>query len=48
MKSMTRYIRKEQEGYIKGRGTTEQVFVLRNIIEQVNVWQATISELTNL
>ena len=24
---MTRYIRKEQEGYIKGRGTTEQVFV---------------------
>ena len=23
---MTRYIRKEQEGHIKGRGTTEQVF----------------------
>ena len=45
---MTRYIRKEQEGYIKSRGTTEQVFVLRNIIEQVNVWQATLSELTNL
>ena len=27
---------KEQEGYRKGRGTTEQVFILRNIIEQLN------------
>ena len=45
---MTRSKRKEQEGCIKGRGTTEQVFVPRNIIEQVNVWQATLSELTNL
>ena len=35
-------LRKEQAGYRKGRGTTEQVFVLRNIIEQVNEWQATL------
>ena len=34
---------KEQAGYRKGRGTSEQVFILRNIIEQVNAgWQATI------
>lgn len=33
-------LRKEQAGYRKGRGTTEQVFILRNIIEQGNVWQA--------
>ena len=26
----------EQAGYGKGRGTTEQVFILRNNIEQVN------------
>lgn len=32
-------LRKEQAGYRKGRGTTEQVFILRNIIEQGNVWQ---------
>ena len=35
-------LRKEQAGYRKGRGTTEQVFILRNIIEQVNEWQATL------
>ena len=29
-------LRKEQAGYRQGRGTTEQVFILRNIIEQVN------------
>ena len=33
-------LRKEQAGYRKGRETTEQVFILRNIIEQVNEWQA--------
>ena len=37
-----RRLRKEQAGYRKGRSTTEQVFILRNIIEQVNEWQATI------
>ena len=35
-------LRKEQAGYRTGRGTTEQVFILRNIIEQVNEWQATL------
>ena len=35
-------LRKEQAGYRKGRGTTEQVFILRNLIEQVNEWQATL------
>ena len=34
-------LRKEQAGYRRGRGT-EQVFILRNIIEQVNEWQATL------
>ena len=34
---------KEQAGYRKGRRKTEQVFILRNIIEQVNAgWQATL------
>lgn len=32
-------LRKQQAGYRKGRGTTEQVFILRNIIEQGNVCQ---------
>lgn len=35
-------LRMEQAGYRNGRGTTEQVFVLRNILEQVNKWQATL------
>ena len=35
-------LRKEQAGYRRGRGTTDQVFVLRNIVEQVNEWEATL------
>ena len=35
-------LRMEKAGYRSGRGTTEQVFVLRNILEQVNEWQATL------
>jgi len=35
-------LRKEETGYRKGRGTTVQVFILRNFIEQVNKWQATL------
>ena len=35
-------LRKEQAGYRNGRGTTDQVFILRNIIEQANEWQATL------
>ena len=37
-----RRLRKEQVGYRKGRGTTDQIFILRNIIEQVSEWQATL------
>lgn len=35
-------LRKEQAGYRKGRATTDQIFILRNIIKQVNEWQATL------
>jgi len=31
-------LRKEQSGFRRGRGTTEQIFVLRNIIEQSIEW----------
>jgi len=37
-----RRLRKEQAGFRSGRGTTEQIFILRNILEQVNEWQATL------
>ena len=33
---------KEQAGFRSGRGTTEQIFILCNILEQVNEWQATL------
>ena len=39
-KGVDRLLRKEQAGYRKSRGTTDQVFILRNIIEQANEWQA--------
>ena len=32
-------IRKQQADYSRGGGKTEQVFILWNIIEQVNEWQ---------
>ena len=35
-------LRKKQAGFRSGRGTTEQIFILRNILEQVNEWQATL------
>jgi len=35
-------LRKEQAGCRSGRRTTEQIFILRNILEQVNEWQATL------
>ena len=41
-KGVERRLRKEQAGYRKGRGTTDQVHILRNIIEQANEWQATL------
>ena len=32
-------LRKEQAGFRKGRGCTDKIFVLRNIIEQCSEWQ---------
>ncbi len=34
-------LRKEQPGFRKGRSTTEQIFILRNIVEQAIEWNAT-------
>ena len=35
-------LRGEQAGFRKGRNTTEQIFVLRNIIEQVAEWNTSL------
>ena len=37
---MNETIRQEQAGFRTGRGTTEQIFALRNILEQCKEWQA--------
>ena len=34
------WLRQEQAGFRRGRGTIEQIFILRNIIEQVIEWNA--------
>jgi len=33
-------LRKEQAGFRSGSEVTEQIFILRNILEQVREWQA--------
>ena len=35
-------LRKEQAGFRLGRGTTEQIFILRNIIKQSIEWQSSL------
>ena len=35
-------LREEQAGFRRGRSTTEQLFILRNIIEQCTEWNATL------
>ena len=35
-------LRGEQAGFRKGRNTYEQIFVLRNIIEQVAKWNSSL------
>jgi len=32
-------LRQEQDAYCRGRGSTEQIFILRNILEQSAEWQ---------
>ena len=36
-------LRKEQAGFRKGRGTIEQIFILRNILEQANEWNTPVA-----
>jgi len=38
---MDHILRKEKAGFQKNKSTIDQIFIPRNIIEQVNEWQAT-------
>lgn len=37
---VNKHLREEQAGFREGRGTTEQIFILRNIIEQTVEWNS--------
>ena len=39
---VNKHLRQEQAGFRRGRGTTEQIFILRNIIEQSIEWQSSL------
>ena len=39
---MDEHLRKEQAGFPKGRGSTRQIFVLRNNIEHCYEWKDTL------
>ena len=36
---LDRRLRKEQAGFRKGRSCTDQIFILRNNLEQCNEWR---------
>ena len=39
-KGVDKKLRKEQAGFTPERSTTEQIFILRNILKQANEWRA--------
>jgi len=39
---VNKQLRQEQAGFRRGRSTTEQIFILRNIIEQSIEWQSSL------
>ena len=41
-KGVDNIFRKEQAGFRENRSTIDQIFTLRNILEQVNEWNATL------
>ena len=42
MNGVDNILRKEQAGYRENRGTIVQIFAIRNVLEQVNKWNATL------
>ena len=44
-KELDNQLREEQTGIRKGRRTTEQIYILRNIIEQAAEWRSNLYQL---